>query len=181
MEDTPLKVLYALVFVLFSFAAPAQTLDVSMMETYYLDQYFGEITEQSTMPSPLVTEPTIEKLGEDMLQADGLAITGSNDGENIPVNAIQPSDENSTVEYTTLSGDQLTEDDTTELSTMPAQIVATEPTTEKLGETVDEAHDVAITGPNDAADVPVGAIGSSVEAERTRQAADGLETASFEE
>jgi len=41
---------------------------------------------------------------------------------------------------------------------IPAQIVATEPTIEKLGEAVDEAHDVTITGSKDAANVPVGAI-----------------------
>ena len=40
---------------------------------------------------------------------------------------------------------------------MPAQIVTTEPTIEKLGETMSkEADDVAITGRENAKDVPVG-------------------------
>jgi hypothetical protein len=49
-------------------------------------------------------------------------------------------------------------DDPIEQSTMPAQIIATEPTIEKPGEAMRNAADVAITGPNDAEDVPVGAI-----------------------
>ena len=44
------------------------------------------------------------------------------------------------------------------------QIIATEPTVETLGEAkLSEADDVAITGPNDAEDVPVGAIQPSAE------------------
>ena len=41
---------------------------------------------------------------------------------------------------------------------MPAQIIATEPTIEKRGEAMLKADAVAITRPNDAEDVPVGAI-----------------------
>jgi hypothetical protein len=46
----------------------------------------------------------------------------------------------------------------TKRSTMPAQIIATEPTIEKRGEAMLKADAVAITRPNDAEDVPVGAI-----------------------
>jgi hypothetical protein len=46
---------------------------------------------------------------------------------------------------------------------MPAEIVATEPTIEKVGGAFDEADGVAITGHDDAADVPVGAIQLGVE------------------
>jgi hypothetical protein len=159
LEDAPLKALYALVFVLSSFAAAAQTLDASMIAAYDLDDYFGEITEPTMGPAQMVaTEPTIEKLGEAVDEADDVAITGPNNAVVVPVGAIQPSDENSTVEYSTQSDDNLTADETTEPSAMPAQIVATEPTIEKLGEAFDEADGVAITRPTDAADVPVGAI-----------------------
>jgi hypothetical protein len=146
------------VFVLFSFAAPAQT----SIAAYYLDDLdcFGETTQQSTMPAQIIaTEPTIGKLGEAMPEADGIAITGPNDAKDVPVGAIQPSDENSTVEYSTRSDDKVTADDTIEQSTMHTQIIATEPTIETLGKAnLNEADDVAITGINGAEDVPVGAI-----------------------
>jgi len=135
-----LKAIYALMCVLFSFAAPAQTLDASMMAAYYLDDCFGEITEQSTMPAQIIaTEPAIEKLGEAMLnEADDVVITGPNDAK-VPVGAIRPSDENSTVKYSTGSDGKLMVDDTIEQSTMPAQIVATDPTIEKVGEAGNKA------------------------------------------
>jgi hypothetical protein len=99
MEGTPLKALYALVFVLFSFAAPAQTLETSIA-AYYLDDLdcFGETTQRSTMPAQIIaTEPTIATPGEAMLDAADVAITGPSDAEGVRVGAIQPSDENSTV------------------------------------------------------------------------------------
>jgi hypothetical protein len=56
------------VFVLFPFATPAQTLDASTIEAQCPDDYFGEITEQSTMPAQIIaTERTIEKRGEAMV------------------------------------------------------------------------------------------------------------------
>ena len=76
----------------------------------------------------------------------------------MPVGAIQPTDETRTVEYAFGNGDKPAVGDIIEQRTIPAQIVATEPTIEKLGEAVDEAHDVTITGPKDAANVPVSAI-----------------------
>jgi hypothetical protein len=63
---------------------------------------------------------------------------------NVPVSAIQPSDENSTVKYSTGSNGKLTVDDTIEQN--PPQIIGTEPTVEKLGEVMlDEADGVAST------------------------------------
>jgi hypothetical protein len=84
-------------------------------------------------------------------KAEWLATAGLIDAANVSVSAIQPSDENSTVKYSTGSNDKLTVDDT--IKQKPAQIIATEPTVEKLG----EADDVASTEPNDAKNVPVGA------------------------
>jgi hypothetical protein len=157
------KALYALVFVLFSFAAPAQTLE-TWIAAYYLDDLdcFGETTQQSTMPPQIIG---IELLCAAMLNdADGVAITGSNGPEDVPVGAIQPSDENEIAAYSSRSDDLPTVDDTSEQSPMPTQIIATEPTIETLGEAkLNEADDVAITGPNDAEEVPVGAIQPSGE------------------
>ena len=155
MEDMPVKALYAVVFVLSSLGTPAQALYAST--AYCVDDFFGGIIEQSTIPAQIVaTEPTIEKLGEAVDEAHGVTITGSKDAANVPVGAIESSDD------ATGSGDKPTVD-ATEQSTIPAQIVATEPTIEKLGEAVDEAHDVTITGSKDAANVPVGAIEPSDE------------------
>jgi hypothetical protein len=227
-----MKALYALVFVLFSFAAPAGTLE-TWLAAYFLEDLdcLGKATQQSTtlpqidgiellcaamlndadvvattgsigtedvpvvqpsdeggiaayasrsadqptvddtseqsaMPAQIIaTEPTIEKPGEvTRNDADDIVITGSNDPEDVPVGAIQPSDENSTVKYSTGNNGKLTVDDPIEQSAMPAQIIATEPTIEKPGEvTRNDADDIVITGPNDAEDVPVGAIQPSDE------------------
>jgi hypothetical protein len=145
MEDMPVKALYAVVFVLSSLGTPAQALYAST--AYCVDDFFGGIPAQI-----VATEPTIEKLGEAVDEAHGVTITGSKDAANVPVGAIGPSDD------ATGSGDKPTVDAATEQSTIPAQMVATEPTIEMLGEVVEGADGVDITGPNGAADVRVGAI-----------------------
>ena len=158
-----MKALYALVFVLFSFAAPAQTLE-TWIAAYHLDELdcFGETTQQSTMPPQIIG---IELLCAAILNdADDVATTGSDGAEDVPVGAIQPSYGNSTEKYLTGRDDDLAVDDPIEQGATSAQIIATEPTTEKLGDAeLNEANDVAFTGPNDAEDVPVGAIQPSDE------------------
>ena len=157
-----MKALYALVFVLFSFAAPAQTLD-TWIAAYHLDELdcFGETTQQSTMPPQIIG---IELLCAAILNdADGVATTESNGAEDVPVGAIQPSYGNSTDKYLTGRDDDITVDDTIEQGAS-AQIVAIEPTIETLGDAkLNEENDVAITGPNGVEDVPVGAIQPSDE------------------
>jgi len=152
------KALYAVVFVLFSIAAPAQTLE-TWIAAYHLDELdcFGETSQQSTMPPQIIG---IELLCAAILNdADGLATTGSNGAGDVLVGAIQPSYDNSTEKYLTGRDDDLTVDDTIEQGATSAETIASEPTVEKLGETkLNEADDVALTGPNGAEDVPVGAI-----------------------
>ena len=159
-----MKALYALVFVLFSVAAPAQTLE-TWIAAYYLDDFdcLGETTQQSTMPPQIIG---IELLCAAMLNdADGVATIGSNGAADVPVGAIQPSDESSTVKYSTGRDDNLTVDDTIEQGARPAQIIETEPTIEKPGEaTRNEADDVVITGANDAKDIPVGRFSPTTKA-----------------
>src|SRR3982074_1825606 len=100
-----MKALCAVVFVLSSFGAPAQALDAST--AYCVDDFFGGIIEQSTMPPQIIaTEPTVEKLGEAVEEAPGVATTGPKDTANVPVGAIQPSDETRTVEYATGKGNK---------------------------------------------------------------------------
>jgi hypothetical protein len=114
------KALYALVFVLFSFAASAQTLE-TWIAAYHLDELdcFGETTQQSTMPPQIIG---IELLCAVILDdANGVATTGSNGTENVPVGAIQPSYHNSTEKYLTGRDDDLTVDDTIEQGATSAQ------------------------------------------------------------
>ena len=49
MEDTPVKALCAVVFVLSSLGAPAQALDAST--AYCVDDFFGGIIERRTIPA----------------------------------------------------------------------------------------------------------------------------------
>ena len=164
-----MKALSAVVLVLSSLGAPAQALEAST--AYCADDFFWWTIEQSMIPAQIVA-PTIEKLGEAVDEAHDVTIAGPKDAANVPVRAIQPSDETRTVEYATGKGNKPAVDDIIEQSTIPAQIVATEPTIEKLGEAVDEAHDVTIAGHKDAANVPVGAIQPSDET-RTVEYATG--------
>jgi hypothetical protein len=152
MEDTPVKALCAVVFVLCSLGAPAQALDAST--AYCVDDFFWWTTERSMIPAQMVA-PTIEKRGEAVDETHSVTIAGPKDAANVPVRAIQPSDETRTVEYATGKGTKPAVDDINEQSTIPAQIVATEPAIEKLGEAVDDAHGVTISGPKDAANFPV--------------------------
>ena len=217
-----MKALYTLVFVLFSFAAPAQSLEASIA-AYHLDDLdcSGETTRQSKLnqadvvattgpneaemlvgatppgganaiaayssrsdgqltddtsgqsampPQIIAAVPTLEKIGEAKpTEANGVATTELNDAEDVPVAAVQPSEESSAAKYPTLSDDTITVDGTSEHGAMPAAIIATVPTPEKLGEAKPteakptEANGVATTEPSDAEDAPVGAIQSSDE------------------
>jgi hypothetical protein len=151
------KALYALVFVLFSFAAHAQTLE-AWIAPYYLGDVdcFGEMNQQSTMPSPIIG---MKQFCAAMLSdADGVAITTPSQGEeDIPVEAIQPGEQNSTVKLPAGS-DELAMDDTIEQSATSTQPAATKPTIEKLSEVKPDVANSATTGPTDAEDIPVGAI-----------------------
>ena len=143
-----MKVLYTLAFVLLSFAASAQTLDAAMIAAYYLDDCCEETTGQSTMPAATVAaEPTIEKPGDAMLSAEG--VSTPDDAEDVPVGAIAPRAEAAAPAPSTGNDDQLMIDER-------AHMIA--PETGDDSEALLGADDVAITGPNDAGDVPVGGI-----------------------
>src|SRR5262245_34238996 len=125
-----------------------------------VEQALDDTIEQGAMSTqPIATEPRVEKLSEPQFnQANAAPITGPNDGEDVSVGAIQPIHESPTV-----SDDQQARVDMIEQGAMSAQIIA-QPTIEKLGDAnLNEADDVAFVGPNDAEDVPVGAIEPSNE------------------
>jgi len=146
VEDTLLKGLYALAFVLSSFAACAQTPDAAPMMPSDLNDYFGEVTELGTLSPPVAGEPTIAKPGEALGATDGT--------DDAPVAAIEPSNDTASVTAPIWWDDNLSCEEATEPGTVPAQ-VAPEPTAETLREASANGDSAAIA---EAADVPTGRI-----------------------
>jgi hypothetical protein len=137
VEDTPLKGLYALAFVLSSFATCAQTQDARPTLIFDLDDYFGEITELGAFPGQIIAiEPTVGNAGDAAHGTDS-----------------QSSDEAPPVQYT------LAAENRAAPSTVPVQIIP-EPNIDSVGKASDKADTVAIA---EEADAPVGAIHSSAE------------------
>jgi hypothetical protein len=113
------------------------------------------IEQSATSTQMAVTKPTIETSSEAKPDAaDGAAIIEPKDAEDIPVGAVQPSEQNSTVKYSTASDDELAVDDTNKQS---ATSVATKPAIEHGQAMIIEVDDVATTGPGYSQDVQVGA------------------------
>jgi hypothetical protein len=113
MEDTALKSLYALVFVLSSLAATsAQTLDASMIASYYLDDGCEDVIEQSTTPAQMVATEASTEFSE----GNGVADTVANDEED-GVHALELSDAIQTVKQSTQSNEQPTARDDIDTTT----------------------------------------------------------------
>jgi hypothetical protein len=153
------KILYAIAFVLFPLAAPAQSLDSSLLATLCADDYFEDTSGQCRIIAThqITLESILEKYGVIITRDtdDEVAIFSPSDPEDVPVGSIEPRNEGPTVEYSILTDDK-TVDGTIEQCTVPAQIVATESTLEK-DENIFDAEEVAMTGPN-AAHTAAGAI-----------------------
>ena len=107
----------------------------------------------------IVTKPTIQTLSEAKRdEAADVAITEPEDAEGILVSAVQPSEKNSTVKYSTTSDDELSLDDTTGPGATSPRIIS-KPTIEYRDAKVSEVDDVMTTGPNHSENVQVGAHG----------------------
>jgi hypothetical protein len=148
--EAPLKGLYALAFVFSAFASCAQAQDVPTTLFFDLDDYFGELTELSTLaPQSITTEPTMARSGE--------AVT--NEKEDAPVGAIQPTQESASIPSPIWWDDRLGFDEVTEPTTVPAQIIIPELSTEKFGQSFEKSDDTtgALTE-KQAADIQVGGI-----------------------
>jgi hypothetical protein len=86
-----LKLLYALVLVLPSLAASAQTQDASIIASYYLDGCSCEMIDQSTPPAVAVSELVIETLLDEAVEeGNDISITGSNEVKAFSFGAIEP-------------------------------------------------------------------------------------------
>jgi hypothetical protein len=131
--------------------APAGAIEPSDEAPRVQSSLTEDKAEPSTVPTALVTtDAPILKPNEAAHEPD-VAISEPNNAVDAPVGANQPSNETPRVESS------LTED-TTEPSTVPTQTVATEPTIGTVGEAAYAVDGVAITGPNNEADAPAGAI-----------------------
>jgi hypothetical protein len=98
-EDAPVKGLYALAFLLSSFAANAHSPNSTTIALFELDDYFGEVTDLS-LPAPqaLAAEPMI--------------------------GAIQPRDQGAVIQFAVWWDDKLSFEDTAEPTRVPAEITA---------------------------------------------------------
>jgi hypothetical protein len=158
VEDTPLKGLYALAFVLSSFAACAQTPDTPTVLFFDLDDYFAEITEVSTVPPQIIaTEPVTGTSAKPAHETTDVAAGGPHNAADAPVGAIEPSDAHASVQSPIWWDDKLSFEDT-EPSTVPAQIAAAEQPIEKVGEASDNANSVATAESSNAANVRIGPL-----------------------
>ncbi len=124
--DTSVKVIFALMLLLFAFGSVAESQDASTIAAYDPDDCFEENTEQNTISAQIIaTQPTIENLGE-IVEEDDVATTGPNDAEEVPVGPILRNKEaqsNSTENRVTAIIEQ---------NTTPAQTVPTQPTLESF-------------------------------------------------
>jgi hypothetical protein len=100
MKGTALHALYALVFVLLTSAAAAQTLETSLAPYFIDDVDCSAATPgSSTITSKVVaSRPPIKLLCEAMLlHSQGADIGARKDGEDVPVGTIEPGRELPTV------------------------------------------------------------------------------------
>jgi len=124
-----------------------------------------ETIAPGTMPAQIVAaELASEKVVEAVDEAEQVTITGTIKAADVPARTTEAGDKTQTA---TASDNKPAVEETIAPSTMPAQIVAAEPASEKVVEAVDEAEQVTITGTIKAADVPA----------RTTEAGDKTETA----
>jgi hypothetical protein len=161
-EGSLVKLLCAIAFALIPFAGPAQSLDSSLLAALCADDYFEDSAGQcSTIHAHEITiESILEKYGVIIIRDtdDEIAIFHPSDPDDVPVSSIRPRNEGAAVDYSILTDDESTGDATIVESAASTQIMATEATLERHDETIREADEVAITGPNGAKNVADGAI-----------------------
>ena len=156
-----MKILYAIAFVLFPLAAPAQSLDSSLLAALCADDYFEDTSDQCRTIAirQISLESILEKYGV-IIADDEIAFFSPSDPGDVPVGSIEPRNEGPT-EKRSIFVDDETVEGSAEQSTGPAQIIAAELTAEE-DENILGADEVAMTGPS-ALHTPAGAIRQSDE------------------
>jgi hypothetical protein len=161
-EGSLVKLLCAIAFALIPFAAPAQSPDSSLLAALCADDYFEDAAGQcSTMHADQITiESILAKHGVIIIREaeDEIVSFRPGDPDDIPVSSIRPRNEGAAVDESIPTDDESTGDATIVQSAASTQIMATEATLERHDETMGEADDVAIPGPNGARHVAEGAI-----------------------
>jgi hypothetical protein len=149
MEGTPVKLLYAFAFALFQLAAPAQTLDPSLLTALCRDDYFEDTADQcSSAPTGevLTIEAILEKYGAIVTRETGdeSAIVYLTDPEDLPGGAIPPRGESPIAEHAILTDENDCAGSPIEQETIASRIVLPEL---QLAKSAEADDDVTTTGP----------------------------------
>ena len=140
-----MKLIYAVAFALFPLAAPAQTLVSSTPAAVCNDDHCDEAGRGSA-PEVFSVEAILEKYSAVVTRDTDDEIAGvfTSDPAEIPVGSIRPRSESHTAENAILTDDDFNDEPTGGLETIASKIAAPEV---QLDRTVEDADDVAITGP----------------------------------
>src|SRR5215475_12061054 len=145
MEGTWVKLLYAIAFVLFPLAAPAQTPDASLLTALCHDDYFEDTAgecESLVAGEDLTMEAILARYGEIISSdADDESVFYLTDPEEVPVGAIRPRQVTLSDTAIARADDERTADLTNAESAVAAHIV-TSP-----HEKAADADEVATNGP----------------------------------
>jgi hypothetical protein len=149
MEGNPVKLLYAFAFAIFPLAAPAQTLDPSLLTALCHDDYFEDTASQCSTISAgevLTIEALLERYSAVITRDTNDDITGAllADPEDMPVGSINPPSEIPPAEHAILNCGEICADTAIAQETIASQIVVPETQLERSAESAD---DVTTTGP----------------------------------
>jgi hypothetical protein len=147
MEGTPVKLLYAFAFALFPLAAPAQTLDPSLLTALCHDDYFEDTAGQCSTISAgevLTIEAILERYSAVITRDTNDDITLLADPEDSPVGSIDPPSEIPPAEHAILNCGETCADTVIAQEMIASQIVVPETQLERSAES---AEDVTTTGP----------------------------------
>jgi hypothetical protein len=147
MEGNPVKLLYAFAFAIFPLAAPAQTLDPSLLTALCHDDYFEDTASQCSTISAgevLTIEALLERHSAVITRDTNDDITLLADPEDTPVGSIDPPSEILPAEHAILNCGETCADTVIAQEMIASQIVVPETQLERSAES---AEDVTTTGP----------------------------------
>lgn len=144
-----MKTLYAFAFALFPLAAPAQTLDPSLLTALCHDDYFEDTAGQCSTISAgevLTIEAILERYSTVVTRDTNDEITGAllADPEDMPVGSINPPSEIPPAEHAILNCGETCADTVIEQEAIASQIVVPAAQVRTSAEDEDE---IAATGP----------------------------------
>jgi hypothetical protein len=144
------KLLYAIAFVLFPLAAPAQTPDASLLTALCHDDYFEDTAgecESLVAGEDLTMEAILARCEIISSDADDESVFYLTDPEEVPVGAIRPSQVTPSDNAITRDDDDRTADLNNMENTVAAQIITIESSHENGEHVVADTDEVATNGP----------------------------------